>query len=111
MVSPVPHTMQCMEVWGGNHAVDQGVIMPGLDVWVFAQPHEGGEFGGDVHYVSSCGTGRISRLVVADVSGHGAKVADVARGLRTLMRKFVNYLDQTRFVEALNKGLLETDTM
>lgn len=99
-----------MEVWGGNHAVDQGVAMPGLDLWVHSAPHEGMEQGGDVHYVSSCGTGRISRLVVADVSGHGASVAEFARGLRTLMRRFVNYLDQTRFVEALNQGFVAGDS-
>lgn len=101
--------MQCMEVWGGNHRVDQGVVMPGLDVWVFSEPYHGDELGGDVHYVSSCGTGRICRLIVADVSGHGTKVSDVARGLRTLMRRFVNYLDQSRFVEALNQGFLASD--
>lgn len=107
--SASPHTMVCMEVWGGNHAVDQGVVMPGLDVWLVSQPFEGDDVGGDVHYVSSCGTGRISRLVVADVSGHGEMVAGFARGLRTLMRRFVNYVDQTRFVEALNRGFLESD--
>ncbi|MFO0873028.1 MAG: PP2C family protein-serine/threonine phosphatase [Phycisphaerales bacterium] len=104
-----PHTMVCMEVWGGNHATNQGVVMPGLDVWVFSEPYMGDDMGGDVHYVSSCGTGRISRLIIADVSGHGETVAEFARGLRTLMRRFVNYLDQTRFVEALNKGLVEVD--
>lgn len=101
--------MQCMEVWGGNHRVDQGVVMPGLDVWVFSEPYHGDDLGGDVHYVSSCGTGRICRLIVADVSGHGSRVSEVARGLRTLMRRFVNYLDQSRFVEALNQGFLASD--
>lgn len=105
-----PHRMSCMEVWGGNHAVDQGVAMPGLDLWVFSEPFEGDDQGGDVHYVSSCGTGRISRLVIADVSGHGAAVGRFALGLRTLMRRFVNYLDQTRFVEALNRGLLDEES-
>jgi sigma-B regulation protein RsbU (phosphoserine phosphatase) len=105
-----PHLMSCMEVWGGNHAVEQGVVMPGLDLWVFSEPFEGNDQGGDVHYVSSCGTGRISRLVIADVSGHGAQVGRFALALRTLMRRFVNYLDQTRFVEALNRGLLTEDS-
>lgn len=105
-----PHTMSCMEVWGGNHAVDQGVVMPGLDLWVHSAPHEGNEQGGDVHYLSSCGTGRISRVVLADVSGHGERVGRFARELRTLLRKFVNYLDQTRFVEALNRGILTDQT-
>ncbi len=97
------HTMQCMEVWGGNEAADSAVRMPGLDVWVYSRPYKGEASGGDVHYVSRCGTGRIARLLVADVSGHGREVSDIAVTLRNLMRRFVNYLDQSRFVESLNR--------
>lgn len=105
-----------MEVWGGNRAADAGVVMPGLDVWVYALPFDEDEgvgeldrAGGDVHLVSSCGTGRITRMMVADVSGHGSKVADLAVTLRRLMRRFMNYLDQTAFVEALNRAFGELD--
>lgn len=97
-----PVTMQCLEVWGGNQASDNGVIMPGLDAWVYSRPYEGDDAGGDIHYVSSCATGRITRVLVADVSGHGRQVAQVASTLRTLMRRYVNYIDQTRLVEGLN---------
>ncbi len=96
------HTMQCMEVWGGNQAVDNGVVMPGLDAWVYAKPLAGGDAGGDIHYVSSCATGRITRLLVADVAGHGAPVAQTASDLRALMKRYVNYLDQSRLVGELN---------
>ena len=96
--------MRCMEVWGGNRAVDNGVVMPGLDAWVYARPFESHEAGGDVHYVSSCATGRITRLLVADVSGHGDAAAGVAEGLRDLMRRYVNYLDQSRFVSRMNQS-------
>src|SRR5688572_17415858 len=97
-------TMQCMEIWGGNQFVDTSVAMPGLDAWVYSKPYgESDSGGGDVHYVSSCATGRITRLLVADVSGHGAQVCDVAGILRTLMRKYVNYIDQGEFVRSMNR--------
>lgn len=99
------HTMRCMEVWGGNDAVDRGVAMPGLELWVRSEPLPGHTEGGDVHFVSSCGTGRISRMVVADVSGHGDGASSLAQGLRRLMRRFVNFVDQTRFVRALNDAI------
>lgn len=97
------HTMECMEVWGGNQAAESTVKMPGLDVWVYSRPYQGDAGGGDVHYVSRCGTGRIARLLVADVSGHGKGASEIAVTLRNLMRKFVNYLDQSHFVESLNR--------
>jgi sigma-B regulation protein RsbU (phosphoserine phosphatase) len=95
--------MQCMEVWGGNTPADSGVVMAGLDAWVYSKPYMGASGGGDVYYVSSCATGRIVRLLVADVSGHGQAVSEVAGQLRSLMRQYVNHLDQTRFVKSLNE--------
>jgi serine phosphatase RsbU (regulator of sigma subunit) len=95
--------MVCMEVRGGNTPVDTVVSLSGLDAWIYSQPYRHADGGGDVHFVSSCATGRITRLLVADVSGHGAEVDGVARDLRDLMGAFVNYLDQKQFVRAMNQ--------
>lgn len=95
--------MQCMEVWGGNAQVSRNFQVPGLHVWVNSRPYEDALGGGDVYYVSSCASGRITRLLLADVSGHGAAVADTARCLRDLMRKNINLINQTRFVQAMNR--------
>lgn len=98
-----PKRMQCMEVWGGNHAVDTGVIIAGLDAWLYSMPHGGDSGGGDIHYVSSCAAGMITRLLIADVAGHGAAVSEVAAHLRRLMRRYINYHDQTRFIGEIDR--------
>jgi sigma-B regulation protein RsbU (phosphoserine phosphatase) len=100
-------TMTCMEVWGGSEVVDNAVSMNGLDAWVYSKPYQSAEAGGDVYYVSSCATGRITRLLVADVSGHGAKVRDTAAALRGLMRRYVNHLDQRQFLRSMNTHFTE----
>src|SRR3954471_1641077 len=94
--------LACLEVWGGNEPVDTALRVPGLDVWVYAVPYKNAAAGGDVHFVSSCGTGRIARLMVADVAGHGEAVADTARTLRQLIRRYMNHIDQRRFVSSMN---------
>lgn len=99
--------MQCMEVWGGSQLTNRGVEFSGLDAWVYSKPYQDAESGGDIYYASSCATGRISRLLLADVSGHGHKVAEMASDLKALMRRFVNRLDQTEFVSLLNKQFSE----
>jgi hypothetical protein len=43
------HAVQCMEMWGGSHAAESAVTTPGLDAWVYSQPHQGPAEGGDVH--------------------------------------------------------------
>lgn len=99
--------MQCMEIWGGNQPFDNAVIMAGLDAWVYSKPYGQSEAGGDVYYVSSCATGRITRLLIADVSGHGKAVSEIAGSLRGLMRQYVNYIDQSAFVREMNRKFAE----
>ncbi len=104
------HRMQCMEVWGGNQFVNSAVGLPGLDAWVYSSPHRLGPLeaasaigGGDLHFVSSCASGRITRLLVADVSGHGKSVHEVALQLRRIMRRYVNYISPSKFMSAMNE--------
>ncbi len=99
--------MQCMEVWSGSQLTARGVEFGGLDAWVYSKPYQQAQSGGDIYYASSCATGRITRLLLADVAGHGAAVASTASDLRTLMRRFVNRLDQAEFVGLLNKQFAE----
>jgi sigma-B regulation protein RsbU (phosphoserine phosphatase) len=103
---PVQH-MQCMEVWSGSQLTDRSIEFGGLDAWVYSKPFGEARSGGDIYYASSCATGRITRLLLADVSGHGSAVADTATRLRTLMRRFVNRLDQAEFVRLLNRQFTE----
>jgi len=96
-------TLVCMEVWGGNRSVTRSIQLPDLTAWVYSKP-VGVEDGGDVHYLSVCGQSVLSRVVLADVSGHGAEVGVTARLLHALMREHINSWDQTEFVRALNKS-------
>lgn len=100
---PDQHLMTCMQIWGGNSLTTSAVSISGLDVWIHSTPHAHSPAGGDVYFLSSCATGRITRLLLADVSGHGPSAADTASTLRTLMQRYVNHLDQSAFVSHMNK--------
>lgn len=103
MSEPNSERMECMEVWGGNRAVHRQFQTPGLNIWIHSQPYGDAPGGGDVHYLSSCASGRVTRLLLADISGHGELVSQLAVNLRDLMRRNVNYIRQTRFVRAMNQ--------
>jgi len=47
-------------------------------------------------------TRRLAAILTADVAGHGA-VSHVATQLRTLMRRHVNQIDQSRLVHSMNQ--------
>ncbi len=95
--------MHCLEVWGGNRSTDSGFEMPGLQVRVFCQPFRDAESGGDVYYLSSCASGRVSRFLLADVCGHGSQVAQTGTNLRKLMRQNINFIDQGRLASGVNQ--------
>jgi serine phosphatase RsbU (regulator of sigma subunit) len=97
--------LSCLEVWGGNRFVSTSVALPGMDAWIYSMPADGQQSigGGDVHYVSSCAAGALTRLLIADVAGHGESASATAHRLRKMMRFHVNFHTQTRFVRALNK--------
>jgi phosphoserine phosphatase RsbU/P len=102
------HRLQCMEIIGGNRATERLIASPGMDIWVSSRPFKGNA-GGDLHYFSMCGSGRVTRLAIADVSGHGMEADPTAQRLRQLMRKYINLLDQTRLAQAINSEFPCTD--
>jgi len=101
--SAAEHRMECMELWGGSSDADTTVSMTGLRGELFSRSFGEGGSGGDVYYFSSCASGRISRVLLADVTGHGEAVAQTAIALRSLMRDNVNVIGQSRLVETLNE--------
>lgn len=101
--------MACMEVWGGNTPADTAVSTPGIDAFVYSRPYQAAGEGGDIHYVSLCASGRIARFAVADVSGHGAEVSQIAGQLRGMMRRHVNNPNQARFASDLNASFAQAE--
>ncbi len=103
-VSPT-HALQCLEIWGGNHRVSHALELPGLIGWLHSEPVEASAQGGDVHYVSVCSQGVLSRFAVADVAGHGQSVGSLGATLRTLIHKHIDTWDQSELMRELNESL------
>lgn len=103
------HTLSCREIWGGVSAVDQAVAVPGIDARIISRPYGEARSGGDIHYVGLCGHGVLSRFVVADVSGHGGAVAEMAGMLRSLMARHMDTPDQSEMVRAMNAEFHEQE--
>ena len=100
--------LACLEVWGGNRRANHSVELPGLAGWIYSDPVETAELGGDVHYISVCSKGIISRFALADVSGHGRSSSVMAQLLRKLIRKHINTWDQSELMRELSESLRNT---
>jgi serine phosphatase RsbU (regulator of sigma subunit) len=99
-----PLRLVCSEVWGGNRPIDTAIELPGLFGKVYSRPSEGGR-GGDVHYLSVCDSGLVCQMLVADVVGHGEAVAEVSAEVHSLLRRYLNRLDQRHVLKKLNRRL------
>jgi serine phosphatase RsbU (regulator of sigma subunit) len=97
-----PHQLDCLDVWGGSLRINRQAYVTGMKVWVNAAPATN-DRGGDLYLVSMCGGAKISRYLLADVSGHDDAAADVADDFRKLLRKHINKQDQTKLARALNR--------
>jgi sigma-B regulation protein RsbU (phosphoserine phosphatase) len=94
--------LACAETWSGNGRTSSLVEVPGLTVWAHSSPSELNHAGGDVHYVSLCPSCVVSRIALADVSGHGSEVALIGERIRDLMQRHLCALEQIALMRDLN---------
>lgn len=102
--------LACFELWGGNRSVDHSIELPGLDGWVYSAPLDPAAGGGDVHYFSVCSKGMVSRIAVADVSGHGSHASSMAENLRMVLQRYTDNRDQSALMQELNGAFLHEST-
>jgi phosphoserine phosphatase RsbU/P len=105
LLMSIPRPLKCAETWASNQGTSSVVDLPGLRVWVHSTPFGPGEAGGDVHYVSVCPSCIVSRIALADVSGHGRAVVSLGAKLRELMQTYLAALEQASLMRDLNEAV------
>jgi serine phosphatase RsbU (regulator of sigma subunit) len=99
----IPRRLACAETWASNQRAASLVELPGLTAWVHCAPAGQGHAGGDVHFISVCPSCIVSRIALADVSGHGPTVAAFGEKLRELMHRYLLDLEQSALMRDLNE--------
>ena len=75
----------------------------------FSQTYEGSESGGDIHFLSVCGVNELSKLVIADVSGHGAATSAASAVIHDALAASVQARDNTQMLRHVNEAFLASD--
>jgi len=84
--------------------------LPGLTAWISCRPLFPATQGGDLYYLSVCSQGSISRITLADVSGHGEGVSTLAERLRDALREHADHWDQSALIRRLNDSFFHLST-
>jgi sigma-B regulation protein RsbU (phosphoserine phosphatase) len=100
-----PTHLGCGDIWAGSSRTAGLLELPGLDAWVHSAPAGTSEAGGDVHYISVCPSCIVSRVALADVSGHGTAVAALGYTLRALMHEYLHAPEQRALMRDLNRAV------
>ena len=85
------------EIWGGTCSGSESHRCPHFEAHLFTRAAGGGE-GGDIHSFHALESG-VARLLVADVMGHGPRVA---RQARWIYRQFLDALGSPNDCEVLS---------
>jgi len=70
--------LECKEIWGGIHDRDVEVSAGKVIASIYSAACCGGR-GGDIYYFGVCKDDTITRLAIADVTGHGEAVSEVTQ--------------------------------
>ena len=70
--------LECKEIWGGIRSKDIEVSAGKVIGSIYSAASEGG-LGGDIYYFGVCKGDTITRLAIADVTGHGEAVSEISQ--------------------------------
>ena len=71
--------LECKELLGGIRNQDAEVSAGKVIASIYSAPCCAAGRGGDIYYFGVCNGGVISRLAIADVTGHGEAVSDIGQ--------------------------------
>jgi serine phosphatase RsbU (regulator of sigma subunit) len=102
--------ISCTEVWGGTGESDVSVQLAGVRGECYSRPFDSGASGGDIHFLSVCGVSMLSKIVLADVSGHGEETSEVSGIIHAALVENINANDNSIMLEQVNRAFLERRT-
>jgi len=70
--------LECKALWGGIRNRDIEVSAGKVIGSIYSASSEGG-LGGDIYYFGVCKGDTITRLAIADVTGHGEAVSEISQ--------------------------------
>ena len=99
---------QCLEVSGGRLTYQAKREMPGLAMQIFSRRcGHCMQGGGEVHYVSSCASGRITRVMLADICGSEETFKRLSCEMRGSLIRSINSIRQNRVVSDVSEKFRE----
>jgi sigma-B regulation protein RsbU (phosphoserine phosphatase) len=98
--------LSCGEIWGGIRNCEEDLGSVGLTVSLCSSASDGSR-GGDIYYLSLCDHNLLTRMVVADVVGHGETVSEISTYIYDAIKVHINNTACEGLLSELNRTALE----
>jgi len=102
LLAQIKHFIRHNEVWGGIRSDDLQAETSGVIASLYSRACDGGK-GGDMYYFSVSASDLLTRIAVADVSGHGRAVTDVSQWIYASLAERMNGADGNQVLADLNR--------
>lgn len=96
----------CAEIWGGIRGDMLDCQSSGVRASLFSRACQGGK-GGDIYYFSVCNGDLLTRIAIADVTGHGEKVSHVSQWMFDALSKHMNDGEGNKVLHDLNVAAMD----
>ncbi len=83
------YRIKCAEIWGGIENIGAELCTNGMDVSIHSHPSKG-MAGGDIYYFSVCNHDVLTRILLADLQGHGIEVTQLSRWTYDILRENID---------------------
>ena len=81
--------LKCTELWGGIQNQDSEVSAGKVIGSIHSTACCEGSKGGDIYYFGVCKGGVITRLAIADVTGHGEAVSEISQYVYDTLKAYI----------------------
>jgi hypothetical protein len=99
------HHLSCGEIWGGIRNCDDDVASAGLSASLYSFASDGGK-GGDIYYLSLCESNMLTRMILADVVGHGVSVSNISKIIYQAIKSLMNDSEGDKLLSDFNQPVV-----
>jgi serine phosphatase RsbU (regulator of sigma subunit) len=100
--SQVARRIHCSEIWGGIKNADLDLCTKSVTVSLYSKACQADK-GGDISYLAVCDSDVLTRIVTADVRGHGQLVSKLSQWIYDALRDSMDTRDGTTILRRLNR--------
>lgn len=94
--------LKCGEIRGGFQNCNEDILSAGLAISLVSRASNGNK-GGDIYYLSLCDHNMLTRMIIADVVGHGETVAEMSNYIYQAIKSHLNDTLGQEMMSALNQ--------